>query len=167
MFKRVLLSAVLLAAATAVYANPDYSQDIWYYDSQGNNIGWYTIDCNGQHYSGGSTSDDYEVVTIPCQSWVPWMSCNDQGLNTLSGCENWCYSAGYVMSYNYDMVSKCDGICKFNEGPGNPPNSGLYCPTCWKNTGSCPTAFRPKRPQRPTLTAALDAKMWEILTHLR
>jgi hypothetical protein len=161
-----LIAVTLLLLAAPAFALPDYSTDIWYYDSQGNIIGWWSIACNGARSSGGQTSEIYEVFSMPCQTLEP-ITCADQGLSTLSGCgDTWCYSSGYVMSFNGDMVANCEGVCTYGEGPGSSTN---YCATCWKGTGSCPTAGPgPKRWPRPkTLKAALALKAWELLAVLR
>jgi hypothetical protein len=169
MFRYVCCLAVLLAIAAGVRANPDFAQDVWYYDEEGNVIGWYSVTCSGI-YSDGDTSDIYEVITggSCAEPPVTMPTCGQQGLYTLSGCgDYYCYSQSYVMSFNSDMVYNCVGICSGGEGPGAGGNK--WCNTCYKGTGSCPTAgpSRPKRKPRPTLRAALDAKLLEILAPLR
>ena len=171
MLRYVCCLAVMVAVAASLHANPDYAQDAWYYDEEGNVIGWFSVSCTGGPSSGGDIYGDiYEVITGEACTDPPatLLTCSQQGLSTLSGCGNyWCYSASYVMSFNADMVYACDGICTLGEGPGA---TGLnYCSSCYKGTGVCPARgrSRPKRRVRPTLRAALDAKMLEILAPLR
>lgn len=109
-----LLGMLLVFLTSGMQALPDASQEIWYYDGSGNLIGWFWLTCNGQRQSGGSTSDVYEIVLTDCFSLEP-LSCNDNGLNALSGCDGWCYSDGYVMSYNNDLVANCAGLCACGE----------------------------------------------------
>jgi Family of unknown function (DUF6289) len=164
--RSTMMAVVLILVAAPAMALPDYSQDIWYYDSEGNIVGWWSITCNGQRASGGTSTDVYEVFSMPCTTAEPF-TCLDEGLNTLGNCgDYWCYSDGYVMSFNGDMVYDCEGLCVYGEGPGSTSN---YCATCWKGTSSCPTRGlgRTRLPKPKTLSAALDIKMWEILAHLR
>lgn len=152
---------VLTFAAGSALALPNYAQDIWYYDANGDPIGYYTLMCSGAHSSSGTTSSTYSVITTPC-GLNPWMTCADQGLSTLSGCGNdWCYSSSYVQEWGWDLVDNCAGLCYFSEGPGASGNK--YCTTCWKGTGSCPARSRPQpRPhQRPTLRAAVGSMLWK------
>lgn len=162
MLRYGLAFCCLLFLASSVHALPDYSLQAWYYDSSGNVVGTYVLACNGQHSSTGTTSDNYEQYTFPCGNQEP-ITCTDVGMSELSGCDGWCYSSGYVTSFNLDMVQNCDGVCLHGEGPG--AGGTYYCPTCWKGTGSCPAKgrMRPRPQPRPTLTAALDLKMRQVL----
>lgn len=169
MLRYLCCLAVLMFLAMSAHADPDYSQDVWYYDEDGDLIGWTSLPCSGGLMSGGDTSDLYEVFTMPCHSYIPEMTCASQGLQTLSGCDTSCYSQSYVMSFNADMVYNCIGLCVGGEGPGLPQSNPKYCNTCYKGTGSCPASLRsrPKRKLRPTLRAGIEAKMWEIFPSLR
>jgi hypothetical protein len=165
MIKYALAAIIVLLLTASAYALPDASQDIWYYDSQGNVIGWWSLTCSGQQYSGGTTSEVYELFTMPCETTEPIM-CSEIGMQSLSGCgDTWCYSSGYVMSFNNDMVGNCQGLCKFGEGPGASGN--MWCSSCWKNTGSCPAKGKGGWKAPSTLTAAVQSKMWEVLALLR
>ena len=161
MTKRILLALLLTLVAGSAWALPDQSVDIWYYDSEGNIVGWWSITCNGARSSGGTTTEIYDQISMPCQTLEPIM-CSDIGMYTIGGCgDEWCYSGGYLMSYNFDMVSDCGGVCIYGEGPGSSSN---YCSSCWKGTGSCPTKgpHSKRWGKRKTLTAGLALTAWEL-----
>lgn len=135
MLKKSIMAAVILLSAVSAFALPDASQQVWYYDSEGNVIGWFVLNCNGQRSRSGSTSDIYEVFTMPCQTLQPIM-CSDIGMETIGDCgDSWCYSSGYVMSYNYDIVPDCNGVCLCGEGPA-----------CNKTGPTCSVAGKSSRP---------------------
>ncbi|HUR81599.1 MAG TPA: hypothetical protein VM733_12590 [Thermoanaerobaculia bacterium] len=171
MFKYGCCLAVFLAVTASVYANPDFSQDAWYYDEEGNVIGWFSVPCTGGPSFGGDWYGDiYEVINGEACTDPPvnLPTCSQQGLYTLSDCGNyWCYSGDFLTIFEIDLIPNCHGVCAGGEGPG--AVGGLWCSTCYQGTGSCPAKLhsRPKRKARPTLRAALDAKMAEILAPLR
>ena len=108
MLKRLGLLAVLILCAATAYALPDVSYDVWYYDEDGNVVGWYSLTCSGGRYSGGTTSDIYETFSMPCIGIIEPIMCNE---NEMPGCDGWCYSDGYMMGYNHDVVPNCAGRC--------------------------------------------------------
>ena len=157
---------VLFVSVSTLDAQPRYETYSTYYDESGNQVGYLYIGCFGNQW-GGTSTDSYTVeYTAPCDLEQQPISCAAEGLTTIGSCPNpyWCVSQGYAMSYGNDMVSNCEGICLYGEGPG--AGGSMYCSTCWKGTGSCPAKSRFRRYRTPSLIAAMRIKMWEPLAVL-
>lgn len=159
---------LLLAVAGSSQAQQRYEFYTTYYDENGDQIGYHWSNCVSQGWGGSGSSNYVAEFGAPCFLEAPPFSCSGEGLTTIGSCESsqWCVSSGYALSFNSDMVANCGGVCKYGEGPG--ASGSLWCSTCWRGTGSCPTkATRPERKRPPVLTAAIDAKGWEIFAVLR
>ena len=146
-----ILGLFLLMWSAAVYAD-DVRHEVYieYYNDQGEAVGYFFFNCNGGHGTGGTQTDSY-VVTVgqACEPEATF-SCGDVGLTSISGCgtSGWCVSQSYAYSFSMDKATNCYGVCLYGEYP------------CYGN--QVKYRLRPQ-PRRPLLTAALNAKLWEIL----
>lgn len=141
----VVLCILFLLPVSAV-ALPDYSTDIWYYDSAGNLIGSYSITCNGHRFTTGVTSEIYEQFSMPCSNLQPLM-CSDSGLYSLAGssCGS-CYSGSYNFWYEWDELPDCAGryVCRnHNEWDPNPGNGNPSECCVPGDPGCCDPATNP------------------------
>jgi hypothetical protein len=103
---------VLALFSVSAFASPDTSYIITYYDSSGNEIGYYAVNCNQPFVqSSGSTSSIFMKSPEDSCGTVQPMSCTDQGLTSISSCPGWCVSASYKTSYEANRVPDCDNRC--------------------------------------------------------
>ena len=99
-------------------AQPERATSTVWYDSAGNEIGWVHIRCDGPVQASGDTTGDIYITDLgeQCDVYVEPIGCSDLGLYTVgSSCSETCVSAGYMMSYNGDMVPDCWGMCIDNQ----------------------------------------------------
>lgn len=162
--KYIVLCLAILCLAPSLMALPDREMIVFYYDSNGDQIGWKWLLCNGNLASGGSTSSIYSESYAPCFSNVEPIVCDDIDMEEIGSCPDFCVTSGYLQSYNNDYVPDCGGLCLWGEGPG--AGGSMHCDSCWKGTFSCPAKDRPaRRKSRPTLRAALELKAWSALAY--
>ena len=132
----LLIVAVILLAAVPVFALPDYPTWTTYYDEDGEEVGGFAMFCNGGHNSWGTTTDNFvQEIGERCNNFVEPIGCGDMGLSTIGSCpvSSWCVSDGYAMSYSFDMVPDCGGMCSCGEGPTSVCNKlGSVCGGAWR-----------------------------------
>jgi hypothetical protein len=149
---------VCFALMTALpgFSLPDHALYRVYWNSSGQQIGFFELDCNGSSSMTGSTSDNYEENSIPCSIEIPSISCQDVGLETVGTCDSpACVSVGYAEMFDENLVPDCNMRCR----------DDLWL--CDSN-GNCgcggPAAYRLPRPSRTNRNLFLRQAKWRVFT---
>lgn len=142
-----ILAVFILVVSAVAHAQPRYAFNTTYFDDNGNEVGYHWNNCVSQSWGGTSSSNATVQYGEECFVEPTPFSCSDEGMTTIGSCEvsQWCVTQGYYMSYMSHNATDCEGNCY---------------------QGWCFTKSRVRR-SKPTLTAVLNAKFWELLAVMR
>ena len=106
---RILIVAVACLFSLSAFALPDYPVYTTYYDEEGCEVGYRSLNCAGQWSSSGTTTDNYVVeYGEQCHNEVELITCQDVGLTTI---ENWpsnfCVTEGFRLWFCSNYPGAC------------------------------------------------------------
>jgi len=90
-----LVVALLSFIAVPMFAR-DYQTYTTYYDEEGNQVGYFFINCNYGSGHGGVSTDLYTTEFTPCQSEVEPIFCPNADLHS-TNCWDYCVTDGYYL----------------------------------------------------------------------
>jgi len=107
---RILMVAVACLFSLSAFALPDYPFWTTYYDEEGCEVGYRTLNCAGQWSNSGTMTNIFMTeYGEPCHTEVELYTCEDFYLESFPG-EGFpaCYSEGYVFFHCMEHPLDCN-----------------------------------------------------------